>query len=182
MAPLTLTGSSESSESSQLPIDFASSAVRIASWVMADTFSSAARAASASSSGTYTFNRAIHTSYTLTEMGSGRRRVSSRLDVARNDGAGSSVGGELDGVLALISMAQLIVRNLDADLVQRLRQRAAANGRSAEEEHRHVLRHALRPEGLFQSLLAIPNVGDDADFERQRELPRDVDVRCRAAT
>jgi plasmid stability protein len=41
-------------------------------------------------------------------------------------------------------MGQLIVRNIDADLVQRLKQRAAAHGRSAEAEHRLILERALR--------------------------------------
>lgn len=42
-------------------------------------------------------------------------------------------------------MAQLIVRNIDDDLVRRLKQRAAASGRSAEAEHRSLLEQALRP-------------------------------------
>ena len=40
-------------------------------------------------------------------------------------------------------MAQLIVRNLDDELVARLKQRAAEHGRSAEAEHREILRQAL---------------------------------------
>ena len=40
-------------------------------------------------------------------------------------------------------MAQLIVRNLDDELVLRLKQRAAEHGRSAEAEHREILREAL---------------------------------------
>lgn len=69
-------------------------------------------------------------------------------------------------------MAQLIVRHLDDDLVRRLKQRAAANGRSAEEEHRQLLRQALRPAGFAAALLAMPTVGDDADFARLTDLPR----------
>jgi antitoxin FitA len=42
-------------------------------------------------------------------------------------------------------MAQLMVRNLDDDLVRRLRIRAAEHGRSGEEEHRRILEAALRP-------------------------------------
>ena len=80
-------------------------------------------------------------------------------------------------MLSLIAMAQLIVRNLDEDLVQRLKRRAAAHGRSAEEEHRQLLRQVLRPEGLGEALLAMPNVGADADFERQEDLPRELDLR-----
>jgi plasmid stability protein len=78
-------------------------------------------------------------------------------------------------LISLIAMAQLIVRNLDDDLVRRLKQRAAANGRSAEEEHRQLLRQALRPAGFAEALMAMPDVGDDADFERRRDLPRDVE-------
>jgi plasmid stability protein len=74
-------------------------------------------------------------------------------------------------------VAQLIVRNLDDDLVQRLKRRAAANGRSTEEEHRRLLRQVLRPEGLGEALLAMPNVGDDTDFERLDDLPRKLDLR-----
>ena len=74
-------------------------------------------------------------------------------------------------------MAQLIVRNLDEDLVQRLKHRAAANGRSTEEEHRQLLRQVLRPEGLAEALLAMPDVGDDTDFERLDDLPRELDLR-----
>ncbi len=74
-------------------------------------------------------------------------------------------------------MAQLIVRNLDEDLVRRLKRRAAANGRSAEEEHRQLLRQALRPGSLAEALLAMPAVGDDADFERRTDAPRHIDLR-----
>ncbi len=40
-------------------------------------------------------------------------------------------------------MATLTVRNLDADVVKRLRVRAAEHGRSAEAEHREILRMTL---------------------------------------
>ncbi len=80
-------------------------------------------------------------------------------------------------MISLIAVAQLIVRNLDEDLVRRLKRRAAAHGRSAEEEHRRLLREVLRPEGLAEALLAIPDVGDDTDFERRRDLPRGLDLR-----
>jgi antitoxin FitA len=73
-------------------------------------------------------------------------------------------------------MAQLIVRNVDDDLVQRLKERAAKHGRSAEEEHRQLLRAALRSEGLINRLREMPDVGSDDDFERARELPGDVEL------
>lgn len=67
-------------------------------------------------------------------------------------------------------MAQLIVRNLDEELVARLRQRAAKHRRSTEAEHREILREVLVPTGrrfsLKNHLLAMPDVGADEDFER----------------
>jgi len=73
-------------------------------------------------------------------------------------------------------MAQLIVRNLDEDVVRRLKRRAAERGHSAEEEHRQILRRALRSSGLGTHLATIPCVGEDADFERSQEMPRTVDL------
>ena len=44
-------------------------------------------------------------------------------------------------------MAQsLHVRNLDDELIAKLKRRAARHGRSAEAEHREILRQALSPE------------------------------------
>jgi plasmid stability protein len=45
-------------------------------------------------------------------------------------------------------VAQLIVRNLDPELVVELRRRAAESGRSAEAEHRELLRSALKWTGV----------------------------------
>ena len=48
---------------------------------------------------------------------------------------------------------QLTVRKVPQQVVARLRQRATANGRSAEAEHREILRRALLPgEGRFAEL------------------------------
>ena len=44
-------------------------------------------------------------------------------------------------------MPQLTVRRLSGQIISRLKQRAAANGRSAEAEHREILREALLPAG-----------------------------------
>ncbi|MFC6143436.1 FitA-like ribbon-helix-helix domain-containing protein [Paraburkholderia silvatlantica] len=66
-------------------------------------------------------------------------------------------------------MANLVVRNLDDALVQSLKERAAAHGRSAEAEHREILAKALRRpqrKTFAEVLMAMPNVGDDADFVR----------------
>jgi plasmid stability protein len=75
-------------------------------------------------------------------------------------------------------MGQLIVRNLDDDLVRRLKIRAAERGHSAEEEHREILRQALAPASqtpLRDVLMAMPNVGEDADFMREDDLGREID-------
>jgi plasmid stability protein len=40
-------------------------------------------------------------------------------------------------------MGSLIVRGVDDDLITRLKGRAAAHGRSAEAEHREILRRVL---------------------------------------
>ncbi len=75
-------------------------------------------------------------------------------------------------------MAQLIVRNLEDTVVRRLRQRAASHGRSAEEEHREILRAVLSPRRATRSfkehLLSMPDVGTDADFARAPQRPRRV--------
>jgi len=76
----------------------------------------------------------------------------------------------------LSPMAQLIVRNLDDEIVRLLKARAAANGRSAEEEHRRILRAVLRSKGLAEHLRAMPAVGEDADFQRADDLPRGVEL------
>jgi plasmid stability protein len=47
----------------------------------------------------------------------------------------------------MAAMATLLVRDLDADLVRLLKQRARAHDRSAEAEHRAILEAALRPAG-----------------------------------
>ncbi|CAN5921276.1 hypothetical protein BH23ACT10_BH23ACT10_37430 [soil metagenome] len=75
-------------------------------------------------------------------------------------------------------MAQLIVRNLDDELVGRLKRRAAERGHSAEEEHREILRQVLAApprEALPELLLSMPDVGDDSDFARQDDTGRAVE-------
>jgi plasmid stability protein len=51
--------------------------------------------------------------------------------------------------LKAFAMAQLTVRNIDDQIVRALKERAVAHGRSAEAEHREILRQALvrRPSG-----------------------------------
>ena len=52
----------------------------------------------------------------------------------------------IDSMTERKPLTQLVVRNLDPELIRRLKARAAAAGRSAEAEHRALLEAALRPE------------------------------------
>ncbi len=66
-------------------------------------------------------------------------------------------------------MTRLLVRDLPPEVVVALKRRAAKHGRSAEAEHREILKSALmgpRKKSFVQALAAMPNVGNDADFER----------------
>ena len=61
----------------------------------------------------------------------------------------------------------LVVRNVDEDVALALKQLAAAHGRSAEAEHREILRAVLqRPKrrSVAEVLSSMPNVGEDSDF------------------
>ena len=75
-------------------------------------------------------------------------------------------------------MAVLIVRNIDAGIVQALKERAARHSRSAEAEHRLILASALlgpRKKSFAQVLACMPNVGEDEDFTRNND-GRDANV------
>ena len=64
--------------------------------------------------------------------------------------------------------SKLLVRNIENSIALALKQRGAAHGRSAEAEHREILRAALyRPErrSLVDVLTSMPNVGIDSDFD-----------------
>jgi antitoxin FitA len=74
-------------------------------------------------------------------------------------------------------MPQLIVRDIENEVVDALKERAGRHGRSAEAEHREILREALLrgpAEDPKKVLLEMPNVGEDHDFERVQELPREI--------
>ncbi|ACJ01062.1 FitA-like ribbon-helix-helix domain-containing protein [Rhodospirillum centenum] len=51
-------------------------------------------------------------------------------------------------------MASITIRNLDATLEQRLRTRAAENGRSMEEEAQQILRQAVASQAAPRDLAA----------------------------
>lgn len=76
-------------------------------------------------------------------------------------------------------MAQLIVRGIEDEVVRALKERAGRHGRSAEAEHREILREVLAglpAEDPKAVLLDMPDVGEDEDFARIRDRGRQVDL------
>ena len=75
-------------------------------------------------------------------------------------------------------MAQLTVRNVSGEVVGALERRAAANGRSAEAEHREILRASLlgaetdfaaRAEALRRRLRSSVDSTDTIRADRERD-------------
>jgi plasmid stability protein len=60
-------------------------------------------------------------------------------------------------------MGQLTVRKLDDEIIRRLKIRAAEHGRSAEAEHREILKQALLGE-------ARPRISREEWFRRAKEF------------
>lgn len=62
-------------------------------------------------------------------------------------------------------MAGITIRDLDRDVKERLRRRAAAHGRSMEAEDREILAAAVRPTRLLHEL-----------YERSRPYASELDI------
>ena len=76
-------------------------------------------------------------------------------------------------------MPDLLVRGVDDALVQALKKRAGAHGRSQEAELRAILAAALLSpprRNLAELLAAMPEVGVDADFQRFDDQAAVADV------
>ncbi|MGP8198073.1 MAG: FitA-like ribbon-helix-helix domain-containing protein [Limisphaerales bacterium] len=78
-------------------------------------------------------------------------------------------------------MPQLIVRQIEEKVVRKLKQQAGTHGVSMEEEHRRILRESLlgktgKRKSFKEALLAMPDVGKDADFERGPQLERAIEL------
>lgn len=70
----------------------------------------------------------------------------------------------------MTGMATLLVRNVEDEIAQALRDQAQRHGCSVEEEHRRVLRAGLvrpRQRTFLEALATIPDVGCDEDFARE---------------
>jgi plasmid stability protein len=77
-------------------------------------------------------------------------------------------------------MATLVVRKVDDGVVEALKARAKAHGRSAEAEHRAILQDVLAPRwttrDLIEALQSCSWIGElDADQLRDRGPPREFD-------
>ena len=76
-------------------------------------------------------------------------------------------------------MSDLLVRGVNDALVQALKKRAGAHGRSQEAELRAILAAALltpQRRNLAELLSGMPDVGVDADFQRQDDPVTAADV------
>ncbi|HWS93292.1 MAG TPA: toxin-antitoxin system [Mycobacterium sp.] len=74
-------------------------------------------------------------------------------------------------------MAQILIRQLDDDVKDKLQRRARQHGRSTEEEVREILRNAVRgmdePPTLLGSRIAarFEDIGFDAEISELRGQP-----------
>jgi plasmid stability protein len=75
-----------------------------------------------------------------------------------------------------VTVGQLTVRKVDDEIIRRLKIRAAEHGRSAEAEHREILKQALLPETSAEDFWALADrlrkegpkmPGDSADIIRE---------------
>jgi plasmid stability protein len=75
-------------------------------------------------------------------------------------------------------MPQILIRQLNSAVVRKLRAKAAAEGVSAEEEARRILRRSLVGDvpsmPLIDFLRTMPDVDDDSIFRRRKRKPRNV--------
>ncbi len=71
-------------------------------------------------------------------------------------------------------MANLLVRNIDDKIVVALKRRAGRENISAEALHRMILEEALlsRRKTFAEVIASMPDIGMDADFEREAESGR----------
>jgi plasmid stability protein len=78
-------------------------------------------------------------------------------------------------------MPQLLVRDIEATVVKKLRSSAAAQGVSVEEAHRRLLRSALvgnnpgPKQDFLEYLRSIPQ-GEAVEFPRTGDLPRPIEL------
>ena len=65
----------------------------------------------------------------------------------------------------------MVIRNVEEAVMRERKKRAARHNHSAEHEHREILEQVLLSPGrrpLAEVLAAMPDAGEDADFERRQ--------------
>jgi plasmid stability protein len=81
-------------------------------------------------------------------------------------------------LLSILDMPQILIRQLNSAIVRKLRAKAAAEGVSAEEEARRILRRSLVGDvpsmPLIDFLRTMPDADDDSIFRRRKRKPRKV--------
>jgi plasmid stability protein len=81
-------------------------------------------------------------------------------------------------LLSILKMPQILIRQLNSAVVRKLRAKAAAEGVSAEEEARRILRRSLVGDvpsmPLIDFLRTMPDVDDNRIFRRPKRKPRKV--------
>lgn len=80
-------------------------------------------------------------------------------------------------------MPDLVVRNVEVEVTERLEQQARSHGVTQEEELHRILRVALQlpekpssPVDFKEHLQKMPNVGQDSDFDRFAGRMREIDL------
>jgi plasmid stability protein len=88
------------------------------------------------------------------------------------------VCSEMIALLSILRMPQILIRQLNTAIVRKLRAKAAAEGVSAEEEARRILRRSLVGDvpsmPLIDFLRTMPDVDDDSIFRRRKRKPRKI--------
>jgi plasmid stability protein len=83
-----------------------------------------------------------------------------------------------DSIAINIDMPQILIRQLNSAVVRKLRAKAAAEGVSAEEEARRILRRSLIGDvpamPLIDFLRTMPDADDESIFRRRKRKPRKV--------
>jgi plasmid stability protein len=80
-------------------------------------------------------------------------------------------------------MAELVLRQVEPAIIEKLKERADKHSRSVEDEHREILREALAVGDQDASTMTfeeylrkMPDVGTDGDFSRIEGSIRDVSL------
>jgi antitoxin FitA len=79
-------------------------------------------------------------------------------------------------------MAQLVVRQLDDDVKEKLQRRARSHGRSTEEEIREILRNAVRNDGSIRTPVGSRIAARFSRIGLDEEIPELRDQSAQPAT